>query len=822
MRAQPFTYCLLSGLLAAALFASCAEIHETASDQGDDSGAIFESVDGDDDGYNSDVDCDDHDNDINPGMDEVCNGFDDDCNGLIDDEDPDLAAGTTFYLDADGDGSGIDTKTVVACQKPKGFAPNPGDCDDADPAYHPGAPETDCADPNDYNCDGNVGYKDEDEDGFAACKECDDTNPDVNPDAVEVCNGIDDNCDLLADDSTAADASTWYRDADDDHFGNPDDILMACVQPYGYEPDNTDCDDTTPRRNPGNAEVCDGLDNNCNDLIDDADPTVEGQPTWYRDADNDTWGTDSDTVVSCATPSGYVGRPGDCDDTSDLFHPEADGENCTDPNDYNCDGDVSYIDADSDGFPMCLDCNDANSDINPAETETCNGIDDNCDGLQDDPSSADALTWYQDLDADGAGNAAVSTLACNQPYAYVPDNTDCDDTLSIVNPKHKEVCDGYDNNCDGLTDDDDPTVRGQRPYFEDADGDGFGNNLVNQTLCYPPTGYVEKGDDCDDTSDLFHPGARGETCTDPNDYNCDGVTAYVDADGDTFPSCLDCNDTDAAINPSAVETCNGIDDNCDGLEDDPSSADAATWYQDLDADGAGNASVTTVACNQPYAYVPDNTDCDDTLAIVNPKHKEVCDTFDNNCDGLIDDEDPTVRGQRPYYEDADGDGFGNNLVSQILCSAPTGYVDKGDDCDDTSDLFHPGARGETCTDPNDYNCDGSVAYVDADDDGFPACLDCNDADAAINPSAVETCNGIDDNCDGLEDDPSSADAFTWYQDADGDTYGNPAVTTVACEEPYAYVALPTDCDDTLWSTNPGAAEIPGDNLDNDCNGVIDG
>lgn len=175
-----------------------------------------------------------------------------------------------------------------------------------------------------------------------------------------------------------------------------------------------------------------------------------------------------------------------------------------------------------------------------------------------------------------------------------------------------------------------------------------------------------------------------------------------------------------------------------------------------------------------------------------------------------------------WYEDADGDGFGNNLVSQILCSAPTGYVDKGDDCDDTSDLFHPGARGETCTDPNDYNCDGSVAYVDADDDGFPACLDCNDADAAINPSAVETCNGIDDNCDGLEDDPSSADAFTWYQDADGDTYGNPAVTTVACEEPYAYVALPTDCDDTLWSTNPGAAEIPGDNLDNDCNGVIDG
>jgi spore coat protein A, manganese oxidase len=124
-------------------------------------------------------------------------------------------------------------------------------------------------------------------------------------------------------------------------------------------------------------------------------------------------------------------------------------------------------------------------------------------------------------------------------------------------------------------------------------------------------------------------------------------------------------------------------------------------------------------------------------------------------------------------------------------------------------------------DNNDNDTDDTACGVDADEDGFFACEDCNDNDAAINPDAIEVCNGIDDNCDGLQDDPSSADAITWYQDADDDDFGNPDITTLACYQPYDYVLDNTDCDDTRYTSNPDAAEIYCDQLDNNCDGVVD-
>ncbi|MDP2308506.1 MAG: MopE-related protein [Pseudomonadota bacterium] len=83
-----------------------------------------------------------------------------------------------------------------------------GDCDDASAAYNPGAIEDDCADPADYNCDGSSGLVDADADGFAACEECDDGLGTVNPDADEVCDGADNDCDGTID-IDAIDAGTW-------------------------------------------------------------------------------------------------------------------------------------------------------------------------------------------------------------------------------------------------------------------------------------------------------------------------------------------------------------------------------------------------------------------------------------------------------------------------------------------------------------------------------------------------------------------------------------------------------------------------------------
>src|SRR6185436_3761957 len=107
-----------------------------------------------------------------------------DCNGVADDEDSGVT-GTipSWYPDGDGDGYGNGT-AVVACDQPPATAGLDGDCDDADLAYHPNAPETSCADPNDYNCDGITGFADTDADGYAACDDCNDNDAAINPGAI--------------------------------------------------------------------------------------------------------------------------------------------------------------------------------------------------------------------------------------------------------------------------------------------------------------------------------------------------------------------------------------------------------------------------------------------------------------------------------------------------------------------------------------------------------------------------------------------------------------------------------------------------------------
>ena len=115
------------------------------------------------------------------------------------------------------------------------------------------------------------------------------------------------------------------------------------------------------------------------------------------------------------------------------------------------------------------------------------------------------------------------------------------------------------------------------------------------------------------------------------------------------------------------------------------------------------------------------------------------------------------------------------------------------------------------------NVAGTVSFADADGDGYTSDVDCNDADAAINPGATEICNGMDDNCNGDIDEGAGA---TWYADADGDTYGDAASTTVACDMPEGYVADATDCNDADAAVNPGATEVC-NGIDDNCDGNID-
>ena len=156
----------------------------TDSDTPDDTNAPDDTsapTDNDGDGVPADEDCDDNNAEVFPGAAESCDGLDNNCDGSVDE-----GVLSTFYVDGDGDGYGDTAQPVEACEAPEGASALGDDCDDEDAAFNPGASETDCDDPNDYNCDGSTGFADNDSDGFAACQECDDGDAAVNPDATEV------------------------------------------------------------------------------------------------------------------------------------------------------------------------------------------------------------------------------------------------------------------------------------------------------------------------------------------------------------------------------------------------------------------------------------------------------------------------------------------------------------------------------------------------------------------------------------------------------------------------------------------------------------
>jgi len=474
-------------------------------------------------------------------------------------------------------------------------------------------------------------------------------------------------------------------DSDGDGFGSPGDI--SC--PKGIK---TDCDNTDPKVYPGAPRICDGKDSDCDGRMDfstDIDNDADGVPWCAGDCNDNNPNIFPGNTEIYGTALCSDGLDNDCDNRTDLL-------------DLDCQNPCTDKDGDGYGNPastFCpnpqLDCHDFNAAINPGALDAnCNGIDENCSGAADEGYVPTGTNCGVGACAATGQNICQSGVVINTCTPGVPQQE---------GPMGSPTCsDNIDNNCNSLTDANDPKCL---TACVDNDGDGYGAN--GDPSC--PKGSAV---DCNDNNAGINPGA--------SDANCNGIdeNCNVIADDQYVPTGTTCGvgacaatgqnicQSGAVVNtctagapqtegPPGSPTCSdGIDNNCNGLTD--GADNAACNPVNVDNDGDGYCEVG------PCVGGAAPGDCDDTDSKVFPGAVRICDGKDNDCDGRLD-----------FSTDVDNDKDGYPIC--VMTGQQYG------DCNDNNPNVNPGMTegpfgDPTCSDGLDNNCNTKADAVE------PRCL----------------------------------------------------------------------------------------------------
>ena len=412
------------------------------------------------------------------------------------------------------------------------------------------------------------------------------------------------------------------------------------------------------------------------------------------------------------------------------------------------------------------------SDPDPAPctpvTESCDGVDDDCDGETDEAGATGCTAFFEDADADGSGGASACLCAAAGSFTLT-EGGDCDDSDSSIHPGAAEACDGVDDDCDAQTDEgiaDCCAASATQPCGVAQGACAVGTSTCGATFAWGP--------------------------------------------------CLDAGGTPVVLPGDVAETCNGLDDDCDGETDEPGTADCAAYWTDADADGFGTGS-PVCACSPAASFTAaEPGDCDDFRATSHPGAAEACNGLDDDCDGQTDE----------------GFGLGGACNSGTGACAVAGQtVCEPDGSAATCDAT-PGTPGTELCNGLDDDCDGQTDEDTADAgapcDGEDADL-CNEGTIACETAglvcgdhsadSLELCNGVDDDCNGYTDE---AVTDAWLGQACCGT-GNVA-------DDCTNTGSGTRCRTGAQTCSGGGAACVGavakaaeicDGVDGDCNGAID-